>query len=84
MKTTNGPVIPRVQKCIDPVVPAIQKRTREGITIDGKTHSLTMTKDYLLQEYADVFQGIGTLPGGPYRIQLIEGYKPVQHPPSCS
>ena len=28
-----------------------------------------------------MFQGIGTLPGGPYRIQLNEGYKPVQHPP---
>ena len=24
---------------------------------------------------------IGTLPGGPYRIQLKENYKPVQHPP---
>ena len=28
-----------------------------------------------------MFQGIGTLPGGPYRIQLNEGYKPVQHSP---
>ena len=28
-----------------------------------------------------MFQGIGTLPGGPYHIQLKEGYKPVQHPP---
>ena len=27
-------------------------------------HSLPTTKDYLLQEYVDVFQGIGTLPGG--------------------
>ena len=26
-KTNNGPVIPRVQKCSDPVVPVIQKRT---------------------------------------------------------
>ena len=26
VKTTNGPVIPRVQKCTDPVVPVIQKR----------------------------------------------------------
>jgi len=42
---------------------------------------LPTTKDYLLQEYADVFQGKGTLPGGPYRIQLKEGYKPTQHPP---
>jgi len=59
----------------------IQKRSQEKITINGKTHSLPTTKDYLLQEYADVFQGIGTLPGGPYRIQLKEGHKPVQHPP---
>ena len=28
-----------------------------------------------------MFQGIGTLPGGPYRIQLKESHKPVQHPP---
>ena len=26
-KTTNGPVIPKVQTCSDPVVPVIQKRT---------------------------------------------------------
>ena len=81
LKSTNGPVIPRIQKCTDPVVPVIQKRTQERITINGKTHSLPTTKDYLLQEYADVFQGIGTLPGGPYRIQLKESYKPVQHLP---
>ena len=79
-ETTNGPAIARVQKCTDPVVPVIQKCTQEKITINGKTHSLPTTKDYLLQEYADVFQGIGTLPGGPYRIQL-KGYKPIQHPP---
>ena len=80
-KTTDGPAIPRVQKCTDPVVAVIQKHTQERITINGKTHLLPTSKDYLLQEYADVFQGIGTLPGGPYRIQLKEGYKPVQHPP---
>ena len=67
VKTTNGPVIPRVQKCTDPVLPVIQRSTQESLTITGKTHSLPTTKDYLLQEYADVFQGIGTLPGGPYR-----------------
>ena len=39
-KTTNGPVIPRVQKSIDPVVQVIQKRTQERITINGKTPSL--------------------------------------------
>jgi len=44
-KTTNGSVIPRFQKCTDPVVPAIQKHTQERITINGKTHSLPITKD---------------------------------------
>ena len=63
-KTTDGSVIPRVQKCTDPVVPVIQRSTKEKITINGRTHSLPTTKDYLLQEYVDVFQGIGTLPGG--------------------
>ena len=76
-KTTYGPVIPRVQKCTDPVVPVIQRCSQEKITISGKTHKLPTTKGYLLQEYADVFQGVGTLPGGAYRIQLKEGYKPV-------
>ena len=80
-KTTDGPVIPRVHKCTDPVVPVIQRSTKEKTTINGRTRSLPTTKDYLLQEYADVFQGIGTLPGGPYRFQLKKGYKPVQHPP---
>ena len=26
-KSTNGPVIPRIQKCTDPVMPLIRKRT---------------------------------------------------------
>ena len=80
-KTNDGPVIPRVQKCTDPVVPVIQRSTKEKITINGRTHSLPTTKDYLLQEHANEFQGIGTLPGGPCSIQLKKGYKPVQHPP---
>ena len=44
-------------------------------------HGLPITKEYILKEYADVFQGIGTLPGGPYHIRLKEDYRPVQHPP---
>ena len=75
-KINDGLAIPRVQKRTDPVVPVIQKRTQERITINGRTHPLPTTRDYLLQEYANVFQGIGTLPGGPYRIQLKEGYNP--------
>ena len=72
-KTTDGPVTTRVQKCTDPLVPVIQRSAKEKTTINGRTHSLPTTKDYLLQEYADVFQGIGTLPGEPYCIQLKKG-----------
>ena len=50
------------------------------ITINGKTHPLPTTKEYILHEYADVFKGVGTLPGGPYHIKLKDSYKPVQYP----
>ena len=46
----------------------------------GKTHSLSTTKEYLLIEYADVFQGIGSLSCEDYHIQLKKDYKPVQCP----
>ena len=37
---------------------------KSSITINGKTHPLPTTKEYILHEYADVFKGVGTLPGG--------------------
>ena len=55
---------------------------KSSITINGKTHPLPTTKEYIVHEYADVFKGVGTLPGGPYHIKLKDSYKPVQHPPS--
>ena len=54
---------------------------KSSVTINGRTHPLPTTKEYILHEYADVFKGIGTLPGGPYHIKLKDSYKPVQHPP---
>ena len=54
---------------------------KSSITINSKTHPLPTTKEYTLHEYADVFKGVGTLPGGPYHIKLKYSYKPVQHPP---
>ena len=38
-------------------------------------------KEYILHEYADIFRGVGTLPGGPYHIKLKDSHKVVQHPP---
>ena len=54
---------------------------KSSVTINGKTHPSPTTKQYILHEYADVFKGVGTLPGGPYHIKLKDSYKPVQHPP---
>ena len=67
--TAHGPKSPQVSWC------------KSAVTINGKTHPLPTTKEYILHEYADIFRGIGTLPGGPYHIKLKEPYKPVQHPP---
>ena len=65
----------------EPVIPVVQECTDKNITVRGKTHPLPTTKKYLLNEYSDMFKGMGTLPGGSYHIQLKEDYKPVQYPP---
>ena len=67
--TAHGPKSPQVSWC------------KSAVTINGKAHPLPTTKEYILHDYADVFRGIGTLPGGPYHIKLKDSYKPVQHPP---
>ena len=54
---------------------------KSPITINGNTHPLPTTKEYILHKYADVFKGVGTLPGCPYYIKLKDSSKPVQHPP---
>ena len=53
------------------------------VTVNGKEHSLPTTKEYILKEYADVFTGIGTLPGPAYHIKLKEDYNQVRNP-ACS
>ena len=67
--TAHGPKSPQVSWC------------KSAVTINGNTHPLPTTKEYILHEYADIFRGIGTLPGGPYHIKLKDSYKPVLHPP---
>ena len=67
--TAHGPKSPQVSWC------------KSTVTINGKTHPLPTTKEYILHEYADFFRGIGTLPSGPYHIKLEDSFKPVQHPP---
>ena len=43
--------------------------------------SLSITKEYVLSEFRDIFERIGKLPGGKYHIQLKPDAQPVQHPP---
>ena len=70
----------QAQQTTEPVLPHIKWNT-DSIQLNGKTHKLPITKEYILKEYHDVFKGVGTLPGGPYHIRLKEQYRPVQHPP---
>ena len=67
--TAHGAKSPQVSWC------------KNAVTINGKTHPLPTTKEYILHGYTDVFKGVGNLPGGPYHIKLKDSYKPVQHPP---
>ena len=53
----------------------------DAVILNGNRHSLPITKDYVLTEFKDVFEGIGRLPGRKYHIQLKPDAKPVQHPP---
>ena len=57
------------------------KWNETSIELEGKTHSLPTTKNYILREYTDVFKEVGSHPCGPYHIRLKQSYKPVQHPP---
>ena len=38
-----------------------------------------LTKEKILEVYADVFKGLGTFPGEPYRFGLKENYVPARH-----
>ena len=49
--TAHGPKSPQVSWC------------KNTVTINGKTCPLPTTKGYIPHEYADVFKGVGTLPG---------------------
>ena len=51
------------------------------VTVNGKEHTLQTTKEYILNEYTDVFTGIATLPGPAYHIELKEDNNPVRNPP---
>ena len=51
------------------VVPNIEWRNSE-VMVNERAHKIPTTKEYLLKEFADIFQGVGSLPGPPYHIRL--------------
>ena len=53
----------QLRQTTEPVLPHIKWNT-DSIELNGKTHKLLITNEYMLKEYHDVFKGIGTLPGG--------------------
>ena len=48
-----------------------------AVLINRKRHRLPLTKEYILEEYHNVFSTVGTLPGKEYHITLKD-YIPVQ------
>ena len=53
----------------------------DAVILNGKRHCLPITKEYVLSEFKDVFEGIGKLPGRKYHTELKSDAQPVQHPP---
>ena len=50
------------------------------ITLTSVSQS-TLTKEKILDVYTDVFDGLGTFPGEPYKFRLKENYMPARHAP---
>ena len=85
-KTTQKEITKTKQthQTTEPVLPSI-KWGSDYIQLNGKTHQLPITKDYILREYKDVFKGIGTLPGIKWpiphqtkrRVQTTSGTTPT-------
>ena len=51
--------------------------------LNGKTSvsRLPLTKQDILSQYSGCFEGIGCLPGDPYKFHLKPDYKPARHAP---
>ena len=50
------------------------------ITLTSGSQS-PLIKEKILEVYADVFDGLGTFPGEPYRFRLKKNYMPARHAP---
>ena len=68
-------------------MPSTTPRSVSQSTLNIPTITLTsvsqsqLTREKILEVYADVFNGLGTFPGEPYKFGLKENYLPARHAP---
>ena len=70
-ESTKATQVKQLKQTTEPEVPQI-KWNADFTELNGKVNKLSITKDYMLKEYSDIFKGVGILPGGPYHIRLKE------------
>ena len=57
-----------------------EPETVNAVNDKVQTAHTVLTRDQILKEYSDVFEGLGCM-DGPYHMELDETVKPVVHPP---
>jgi len=75
-------------------VKGVKCSNSDGNTASGRSKSVArksiarntlretpLTKEAILETYSDVFEGLGTFPGEPYKFHLKEDAKPARHAP---
>ena len=59
---------------------SLSKSSLTMYSINPKSVSKSpVTKEKIMEAYTDVFKGLGTFPGEPYRFRLKENYVPARH-----
>lgn len=62
-------------------IPQVTRLTPTTVNVNGKTHTLPVSKAYIMTEFKDVFDGLGELPGGEHHLRLKPNTIAVQHAP---
>ena len=57
-----------------------ESETVNAVNDNVQTAHIVLTRDQILKEYSDVFEGLGCM-DGPYHMELDETVKSVVHPP---
>ena len=78
--TVTGKELSQTKQCKHSIDTSMRKSLLTMHSINPKSMSKSpLTKEKILEVYADVFKGLGTFPGEPYRFRLKESYLPTRH-----